>query len=279
MLPFISSLLVLVGPIVRTDDLPQGDMLAKTAGKVQAEKEKQRDPINPDRPGIADGSSVVGKGVFQIEVGVQHENHDVAGGGHQRLALTPTLLRYGLDSRYELRVESLGYNGFWQTGQTALSGYAPVSLGVKLQFQRPSEKNGQLSLGTIARVFAPVGSAGFQTQHTTGDVRLAADWTVAPHWSLNPNLGVGFYESNGSSFTALVGALTLSRDLDSRTQAFIDGGVQNPELWGGTTAAILDIGIAFLPTNDTQLDLSIGKGISGTTTPHPFIALGYSIRF
>src|SRR5262245_33844319 len=55
-------------------------------------------PIQPDRPGIADGSTVVGAGVFQIETGVLEqwrrdgpvEEHDI---------FTPTLFRYGIGKR------------------------------------------------------------------------------------------------------------------------------------------------------------------------------------
>jgi len=252
---------------------------AQATGQGQPEKQKERDPINPDRPGIADGSMVVGKGIFQIELGLQLENHDPAGGGHVRLLDTPVLFRYGLDSRFELRVESVGFNEQWQTGARTAAGYAPVSVGAKFQFQQPSDKNGQVSLGTITRVFAPSGAGGFQTQHATGDLRLAADWTMAPHWYLNPNLGLGLYEDNGRPFTALLGAMTLSRDLNSRTQVFIDSGTQTPESRGGHNGTIVDMGITFLPTNDTQLDFSVGTGVSGQTTPRPFVGAGYSIRF
>jgi len=270
--PFISEFFALDWPPVQASQ-QQAPAAAKD------DKPKQRDPINPDRPGIADGSMVVGSRVFQIELGIQHETHDPAGGGHNRLLFMPALFRYGLDSRYELRIETLGLIDQWQTGQSAMGGYQPVSLGAKMQFQQPSDKNGQLSLGTIARVFTPTGSGGFQTQHTTGDLRLAADWTMAPHWYLNPNFGFGFYEDNGRPFSTLLGALTLSRDLDSKTQAFVDGGVQSPEDRGGLTGTILDIGITYLPTNDTQLDFSIGTGVSGHSTPRPFVGLGYSVRF
>jgi len=272
LIPLISTAAVSDDPV----SVPQPQV---QASKPQQEKPKERDPINPDRPGIADGSMVVGRGVFQIELGGQYENHDQGGGGHQRLLFTPALFRYGLDNRSELRIETLGFNEVWQTGQSAMGGYAPMSLGAKWQFQQPSDKNGQLSLGTIARVFAPSGSAGFQTEHATGDLRLAADWVVAPHWYLNPNFGFGCYESGGSQFTALLGAMTLSRDLDSKTQVFIDGGVQAPEEWGGLTGTILDFGITFVPSNDVQLDVSVGTGVSGHTTPHPFLGIGYSIRF
>lgn len=62
------------------------------------------DYINPDRPGIADGSKVLSAGQFQIEAGLQREDHGSGQVSDQRLFI-PTLLRFGLDNRWEVRVE------------------------------------------------------------------------------------------------------------------------------------------------------------------------------
>ena len=60
--------------------------------------------INPDRPGIADGSAVVGRGIFQIEAGLERD-HDAG----DRSIATPLLLRYGVNKAFEMRVEGNGY--------------------------------------------------------------------------------------------------------------------------------------------------------------------------
>lgn len=109
------------------------------------------DLINADRPGIADGSTTVGRGTFQIETGIDRTSDDRA---------FPTLLRYGVANGFELRVES----------ENALT--HPL-LGVKWHFADAP------SLGVIAR-------AG---QHGEGDVRLAADFNLGEQWSINPNVG------------------------------------------------------------------------------------------
>src|SRR2546428_380964 len=68
------------------------------------------DIINPDRPGIADGSTVVGKRRFQIETAVQKEfRSDSSSGSNEHRIFTPTLLRYGFDQHWEARVEGNGY--------------------------------------------------------------------------------------------------------------------------------------------------------------------------
>lgn len=65
------------------------------------------DYINPDRPGIADGSTSVGRGHFQIETAFQREFRD---SGDDRTTFIPTLLRYGFADKWEVRVESNTYS-------------------------------------------------------------------------------------------------------------------------------------------------------------------------
>jgi hypothetical protein len=110
------------------------------------------DLINPDRPGIADGSQTIARGTFQLETGVDREQGENA---------FPTLLRLGISKNFEARVES----------ESVLT--HPL-LGFKVHFADTP------SLGVIVR-------AG---EHHEGDVRLAADINLGEKWSLNPNVGI-----------------------------------------------------------------------------------------
>src|SRR6266852_6252827 len=62
--------------------------------------ETEPDLINPDRPGIADGSTVIGKGRFQIETGVQGEFRS-DGRATDHTLFTPTLIRIGINDKWE----------------------------------------------------------------------------------------------------------------------------------------------------------------------------------
>ena len=80
---------------------------AQTAVQPQAAAQKPEPPpdfINPDRPGIADGSNVVGRRHFQFELGVQQEFRKDSGVS-TRSTFIPTLLRFGIDDRWEAGVE------------------------------------------------------------------------------------------------------------------------------------------------------------------------------
>lgn len=243
---------------------------------------EQDDLINPDRPGIADGSNVVGAGRFQIETGVQQELRRNGAVDDRRL-FVPTLLRMGINDSWEVRIESNVYTWMRQSdavvGVTRNEGMMPVSLGVKYHFQ---DSNGvkQPSLGTILRIFPASGSNNFRTHRATGDIRMAADWDFATNWSLNPNVGLAVYEDNlNQTFTAGLFAMTLNYNPTKTLNFFVDTGVQSPEEKNGRSAIIYDAGVAYLISRDIQLDFSVGTGAVGSTPPRTFLSAGISIRF
>lgn len=253
--------------------------------KIEAKQEDDsKNWINADRPGIADGSTVIGTRRFQIELGYQNE-YRKDGTDTNRLQFAPLLLRFGIDSHLEFRVESNFVTFSRQTsvpnGTTKTDGFSPASFGVKWQFQEQKETGKKASLGTIVRVYPASGSSDFKQNHTTGDIRLAADWDFTPNLSLNPNLGIGFYEDgNGETYTAGTLAMTLNYwNRAHKINPFLDFGLIAPEERNGHSSLIFDTGIAFILGPNVQLDFSVGTGSLGRTSPHPFISTGLSIRF
>lgn len=240
------------------------------------------DLINPDRPGIADGSNVVGPNHFQIETAFQQEFRGNSSSGSERIFI-PTLLRFGLDKSWEFRIEGNAFtwmNAYEATKSIVRSeGIAPTSLGLKYHFidsagaERPS-------VGAIVRIFPPSGSGDFRSVHTTGDFRLAADWDFAPKWSLNPNIGFAFNEDNDKKpYTAGLFAATINYNSSKILNFFVDTGIQYPEEQNGRASVIFDAGIAYIVGKDIQVDISIGHGAVGLTPPRFFLAAGISKRF
>jgi len=159
--------------------------LTATASSLASDAE---DYINPDRPGIADGSNVVGVGRFQIETGIQQEyrRHD---GNDSRTLFLPTLLRIGFDKRFEFRIEGNAYTWMKVTnatqGTTHTEGIAPASVGLKYHFVDSLDEK-QPSVGAILRFFPRSGARAFKTTRATGDFRLVADWDFLPEWLAEP---------------------------------------------------------------------------------------------
>ena len=257
-------------------------MLISSSAPTAFCEDSSADPINADRPGIADGSAVIGSSRLQIETGVQRESHHSATGSETDL-LFPTLIRAGINDSLEMRVEgnSWQHARSWNNDGTSQStaGVTPTSIGMKYHLSDPISSD-TLSWGIIGRVFPTWGSKNFKTKTTTYDARLAADWAITPDLSLNPNIGIAHYEDDaGKAFTAGLYAATLGYNITPLLNVFIDTGLQGPEAQHGKTSIIYDTGIAFLVTNWLQLDTSIGWGDNGSTPPSVFWSAGISARF
>lgn len=244
--------------------------------------DSQEDLINPDRPGIANGSQVIGPRRFQIEAGVQ--TYFLGGGSSTaRFLSVPTLLRFGLDKRYEIRVETLGYSALSTSDPVAglqhAEGFGQTSIGFKRTFQASSGAK-HPGVGTIVRFFPASGGGGFETNHATYDALLCADWDFAPHLSLNPNIGFGVNEdSNGILYGNFQLASTLTYAPTTHLGFFVDFGYQAPEEAGGSESLIYDAGATYIVGRNVQLDVSVGTGARGRTSPHPFWSAGVSVRF
>lgn len=236
------------------------------------------DDINPDRPGIADGSGVVGAGRLQVESGLQREwRRD--GDDHERLTYVPTLLRVGFDEHWEGRVEGNLYGWQRQSDASHSVGAMPVSLGVKYDIQA-SDDSGKPGYGIIARVFPRSGSGTFGTHRATGDVRFVADIPLSANWLLTPNIGVAAEEdAELRQYNTALFAATLSYAASKQFNVFIDTGMQSREERHGKAQVIFDTGVAYALTSDVQLDASVGRGVHGATPPRVYAAAGVSVRF
>lgn len=240
------------------------------------------EPINADRPGLADGSKVVGPDRLQFEAGVQYESRRTGGVSSHSL-LAPLLLRAGIRPNWELRLETNTY--VVQSSRDAFGsllreeGVAPVAIGAKYQVNDPAEGTTP-SFSLIARLVPPSGTRSFRSRRTSGDLRLAMDWDFEPKWSFNPNVGVGRFEDEaGRAFFARTVAATLGYNPTRPLNLFVDAGWQSAEQKGGRAALIVDAGAAYLLTADVQLDFSVGRGVRGNTPPRGFVSAGISTRF
>jgi len=262
-----------------------GPALGQTPAQqpTPAKKADDDDLINPDRPGIADGSTVIGGKKIQIEGGVQLEFRR-QDNTTEHTQFVPLLLRIGISKNWEARIEGNSFDHESDRDAAGMtqrsSGLAPFSVGIKYHIT-DSEGVTHPSLGTIVRIFPAWGEGGFRSHHVQGDWRIAADWDFAPKLklSLNPNIGVGVYEDNkGKVYTAGLLACTLGYQPTKKLNPFIDFAMTAPEEKAGRTAVIVDGGVAYVVGSNVELDASLGTGTHGNTPPHPFLLFGVSFR-
>ncbi|HEU4888385.1 MAG TPA: transporter [Thermoanaerobaculia bacterium] len=216
----------------------------------------QEASIVADRPGLADGSTTVGRGMAQLETGLTGE------GGDEEQFTLPTLVRYGITDRLELRIASD------VVGWTSDDGdIAPIAAGFKL-----SLRDGALPLSLIASVQPPSGEGRLRSSAFEGEARLVSDIDLAEGLSLTPNVGVALVEGDGA---VAIFAATVEREM-GRALPFVDF---EATIGDGDTSMIADAGIAWVVRPNTQLDISVGVDVLGDEYPEWFIAAGYSRRF
>ena len=216
----------------------------------------QDDSIVADRPGLADGSTLVSRGVAQLETGVN------ADGGDDELFTLPTLLRYGLTDRLELRIASD------VVGWTSDGGdIAPVEAGFKLRL-----RDGAIPLSLIASVQPPAGGGNLRSTAFESEARLVSDIDLAEGLSLTPNVGVAIVEGDGA---VAIFAATVEREIGNALP-FVDF---ETTIGNGDTSLIADAGLAWVVRPNTQLDISAGVNVLGDEYPDWFISAGYSRRF
>ena len=236
------------------------------------------DDINADRPGIADGSGVVGTGRLQVEAGLQREWRK-DGDVRERLTYVPALLRIGITDQWEARIEGNTFGWQNQSDAARSTGAMPVSLGLKYHVSVNGE-GGTPGVAVIARVFPRSGSDTFGTHRATGDVRLVADIALTPDWSVTPNIGVARQEDDvGRPFNTALLATTLAYAASKQLNVFLDTGMQSREERHGRKQVIVDTGVAYVLTPDVQLDATVGRGVHGATPPRVYASAGVSVRF
>ncbi len=157
------------------------------------------DEISTDRPDFVESSSVVGKGVFQVETSLSYE-HDRSNGATSRTRSTPTLLRYGVTEDVEFRIESEGLTRQAISdsgGTTTHNGMADTSLGGKWRIRAGDEARGQAALALLADVELDSGSKAFRGAGKVPSLRLAAEWDLPGDASLGVMPGVLLRQGRG----------------------------------------------------------------------------------
>ena len=158
--------------------------------EFDAEPEEERERIETERHDFTQSTTVVGRGVTQVEFGYsffQNSNEEEVEDSHT----TPELMiRYGLTDKLEFRIR---YNQVWQFGEEDFEGSEDLQLNFKVrtteQFNLRPESALEIGIGV------PTGADDFSTD----EVEFGLDYIYG--WKLNPR--VEFYGSSGFATNAL----------------------------------------------------------------------------
>ena len=233
-------------------------------------------PIITDRPDQTEAPATVPKGWFQIEIGGAVENDRIKSPGdepvtYHNITYNTTLLKYGVTDRFELRlIQELLETRIQK--ETIAEGLSPLAIGMKISLLEEKGIIPQTSL--IAHVNSRTGARDFKPSSAAPDFRFTFCHTLSDVFALSYNLGA---EWNGEdAVSTAIYTLSLGISLPKSFGLFI-------ELYGflpehQTSDHRFDAGFTYLLTNNLQLDVSGGLGIS-EISPDNFLSAGLSWRF
>lgn len=239
------------------------------------------DAIVTDRPDFVESSNVVGKHRLQIETSVAFDRDDSAG-VKSRSRATPTLLRFGVSDDVELRIETDGrlrarsddaLNGIHLRD----SGYADTALGLKWHAM---DASGALpSVGLLFHADLDSGSSAFRGNGVRPSLRMAAEWELPAGLSLGvmPGLAVE-KDAAGKRYASGIFGVVVGRSLTDKLRGFVEFSAPAiARARNGGTVATLDVGVAYLLTDQCQLDTALSRGLN-SRTPDTSWTVGISFK-
>lgn len=209
-----------------------------------------------DRPGASTGPSVVGRGVIQLEQGVQYDSNE----GTSTFTFSNTLLRYGLFDAMEIR---LGGDVFLYQPEKQLSGYkaafSGLSVGTKIKC---FEGQGAIPAVSVLADFAVpyTASKGFNTEHLAPSLYLLFENPVNDWLSIGYNLGAEWdgVLPDATTFAAVCLGFTATESLGCFIESY-------NYLGSFDNVYAMDFGLNWMVGRKIQLDLAANMDLRKPT--------------
>ena len=233
--------------------------------------------IAPDRPGLGDGSGIVGRGIWQIENGWSFESERQDGAVLHELALPLALFRMGVTDRFELRVSADGLLSDTSSspGSRRLSGRSDVEVGAKLKLIESARTGFELSLLPI--VSLPIGSNTFTSGGYDPTAEFAWTKSLPRGVSLSGNVTTASVSEDHHRFTQHILTLSVDRDLAAGWNGFAEAFRASSLQRDGAAVWILDTGATHRLGRQAQFDISVGRGVTAAA-PDWFVSAGIALR-
>ena len=224
--------------------------------------------INTDRPTQSASALVVPAGRFQVETGMQYTK---IGGSSYQFTYQNTLLRYGLNDIFELRLGK-GYEfidpGF-DGANTTFSGFSPWVIGFKSHISKENGVWPQVSF--LSQVQLPSGQDAFKVRTAVPGFRFNFSHTLNDNNSIGYNWGLEW--SDGSSAATNIYTLIYNLSFARSFTTFFEfyGFIRD-----GLNDHRFDTGLIYLLRENFQIDISGGPGL---TEDAPDWFLGFGLSF
>ena len=236
------------------------------------------EPISTDRPDFVESSLVVDARTLQVETSLALQREHGWGRRSQEIS-TPTLLRLGIGSSLELRVETDGsIHHHSDEAGPHIDGYGDLSVGLKYHVETPGP--GEASTAVLLHVDVPTGSHDFRGHGDQPSLRYVAEWELPFESSLGVMPGVALnVDEQGQRYLTGIAGITVGHAWTEHFRSFVE--IAAEELGSGRhsdTQLAFDTGVAWLLTDNLQLDTAAYIGLNHNT-PDITLAFGFSSRW
>ena len=223
-----------------------------------------------DRPDFTESSEVVGHRIIQVESGLTFEQTD----RQRRQVTAPQLLvRVGAGPRVELRFAGDGVVSQSQqtpSGAVRTTGRSDVEIGAKFKFLDSTA----VAMSVIPFVSLPTASQGFSSTGYDPGFKLTAARDLPRGFALSGNFNLADVTADGRRAWTREASLSLGRALGGAFGAYWEA---YGTLDGGRCDCTANTGVTMALGANGQLDVEIGRGISGEAQDW-FVGIGFAVR-
>ncbi len=232
-----------------------------------------------DRPSRTQSASVIPRGYFQIETGVQYEegifpffhaNGSVSFNNTEVFTYNTSLFRYGLGDKVELRlIQNIGSVRFNEISTD--TEFGPTLIGAKVRLFESRHSGPQVSV--LGHIGGPVLSdSGAGTQ---ADLRLSLQQNLSEKLVLSTNLGVLLEDdlNDASTLYTLMLGYQISQRFSTYVEVFGNSGDNTVE----RSQQNMDVGFAYSVNANFQIDTYFGTAVSDFG-PDSIFGAGLSFR-
>jgi hypothetical protein len=239
------------------------------------------DPLASDRPDFTEASCTVGRGVCQLEMGYTYFHDDDGVTSLNSHSFPEMLLRMGVLADWlELRLAwNYGHEALATGGvRNSTSGSEDLYLGLKLGLTPQQGIFPEMSL--MPQMTVPLGSA-FTADRVLPGVNWLYGWEVSECISTagSTQLNLSVDGGTGNEYVEMAQSWTIGLSLAENLGMYTEWFVLAPA--GADTARTehyLDAGFTYSVTNNLQLDIRAGKGVSAAAVDF-FAGTGLVARF
>ncbi|MBL8135806.1 MAG: transporter [Acidobacteria bacterium] len=233
--------------------------------------------IVTDRPSFTNSPKVVGARMVQIEAGVATARDGTDAGTATRTSAPNTLVRLGMSSRVEFRLEMEGWirASSGRPGREPESSASDLALAAEYQFAR-AEGLG-VDLAVIAGATLPTGGSA-STGNADPFARFVWNRPLGAA-SLGGTVNWSAPSADSERVRALDGSLVLGTPLRGAWSAFWEGVVRHQNVETDAATWLANAGVLRTFGSNLQLDAWVGRGLNDVAPDWRFgVGVGYRLR-